>query len=462
MRQNLKTLNTSLNEDNIHEFKKFTGISASQLNNSKWLFLSLCFYLFSQSFTIPILAIGTWATWINLSDLATVLLILMFLLNLRYQKPPPSNANAKILLMLIFVLVVCIFSYLSYLSTLTDLNANGIRLGIYQIYRLIQFICIFAVTAQIPITPERANYLKIIINCVLIFVCLSIILTFSRIIPLDILTSHLPEGKDVAGAWSIYQSLGKVGGKGLGTIGYNHAYVASQVTLLASLRIHLGLEKKVESDILVLLISICACFISESRAGFFGILVFAVVYMLRKPRYMALTTIILFLLSSIFAVADLSILDSANIESAEGSILDRQTTLLDAGNADNLSGRNDIWIEKLKFLNQEPIRWIVGTGFGTAWDNGVDGGNAHMLYLHIILENGITGLLIFVILFSQIIYFLSRYENGIKTTYWVTICLLIVSLTQETFYPVIAFGHFLGFYLCSVAIALRRNIKLIT
>ncbi|MBW4506550.1 MAG: O-antigen ligase family protein [Scytonematopsis contorta HA4267-MV1] len=460
MRQNLKALNTSFNKDEIHEPRNFTEISVPQLNSSKWLFWSLCVYLLSQSFTIPLLPIGAWATWINLSDIAIVLLIVAFFLNLRYQKPPPSNANAKLLLMLIFVLVVSIFSYLNYLSTLTDPDANGVKLGIYQIYRLIQFICIFAVTTQVPITPERKNYLKIIIDFVLIFVSLSIFLTFAKIIPLDMLTAHLPQGKDVSGAWSIYELVGKVGsGKGLGTVSYNHAYVASQVTLLASFRIHLGLEKKVGYDIFLLLLSICACFISESRAGFFAILVFGVIYILQKPRYMASTIAILFFLLSIFGAVGLSFLESA--DSVEGSILERQTTLLDAGNADNLSGRNDIWIEKFKFLNQESIRWIFGTGFGTAWDHGVDGGNAHMLYLHIILENGIVGLLIFAVLFYQIIYSLFRYEYGTKPIYWTTICLLIASFTQETFYPVAAYGHFLGFYLCTVAIALRRDIRLI-
>ncbi|WP_226889101.1 O-antigen ligase family protein [Nostoc sp. MG11] len=457
-------MNTSLNisQKNIQSPNNLAVISTSSVKNTQWQFLALCLYLLSQSFTIPILAIGSWATWLTFPDLATSVLFLTFILSYRHKKlSAASSANKKIFVMLIFVLLCCITCYLIYFSNLIDPNANGVRLGIYQIYRLVEFLCVFGVTAQIPLTPKRIDVLKQITNFVLIFVCLSIILTFFAIVPLGALTAHLPQGKDIAGAWSEYARLGKIGGRGWGTISYNHGCVAAHVTMIAALRIYLGLGKQVIIDFLLLFLSLIACFITESRTGFLGILLFVIVYMLTKPRNTVIAIGLAALLFGIIALTSLGNLDSVNLVSVQGSVLDRQTTLLDAGNAENLSGRDNIWEEKVQFLNQEPWRWIVGTGFGSAWDNGVDGGSAHLLFLHIILENGILGLLIFAILFYKMLYLLYQNELYIKPIFWATVIFLITSFTQEIFYPIPAMGSFIGFYLCSVAIALRKDVKVI-
>mgnify|MGYP001794172192 CR=1 FL=1 len=446
------------NLNNIQQ-QKSTVILESHFKHSRWIFISLCLYLLSQAFTIPIIGIGPWAMWLNLSDLAIGLMFLTLVVNFRHAKQSISSANDIIFRLLGIIFFLILASYIWYLINLIDINSNGLRLGSYQIYRLIQFICIFGVTARIPLTRERIDILRHIVEFVLIFVCLSVILTFTQVIPLDMLTAHLPEGKSIAGHWSDYARLTAFGGKGLGTISYNHAYVAAQITMLASLRIHLGLNKKVVLELLLLLLSLVTSFITESRAGFFGMLIFSAVYMFKKPVY---TTVLISILASIFlcftSITAFSNLDSLKLESVEGSIIERQTTLLDAGNAENLSGRDSIWQDKVKYLYQENLRWIVGTGFGSAWDEGEDGGSAHMLFLHIIIENVIVGLLIFLFLFGNIIIYLQHYELGIKPIFWVTISLLVTSITQETFYPIPAQGHFIGFYLCSVAIALRKNI----
>src|SRR5579883_18173 len=431
-----------------------TFIYSLDIKRTKWLFFALCFYLISQGFTIPVLPIGTWATWPNLSDLATCLLLLAFVINLNSQKSLVSSGNKQIFYLLIFILLASTLSHLGYLNNLTDKDAVGTRLGIYQLYRLVQFIVIFWVTAQVPLTPERLNLLKKIITSVLIFVCLSIILTFAGIVPLGVMIAHLPQDPSIAGPWASFASEVHAG-EGWGTIGYNHAYVSVQVIMLVSLRIHLGLGKQEVFNFCLLFLSIFACLLSGSRAGLFSMIFFAAIYLLKKPAYMGVVITIAILLLSIGAIASLPNLASGNTET---SIIERQSTLLDAGNTENLSGRDDIWVERLAFLDEEPIRWLVGIGFGAAWDHWSSGESAHMLPLHIIVENGIIGLLIFCVWIYQILYYLYRYEPMEKSIYWVTITLLLGSLTQETFYPVTAFGNFTGFYLCSVALALRSRI----
>jgi hypothetical protein len=433
------------------EQKNYAVASPLTLRRTKGLFFALCFYLLSQSFTIPLLPIGTWAIWPNLSDFAVGLLVLMFLLNFRCVSPA-SHANKRIFLILVLVLYGSILSYTSYLAWV-DKDASGIKFGIFQIYRLVEFISIFWITAHIPLTPERINILRRIIDFVLVFVCLGIILTFFSILPLATLTAHLPQSPDVAGPWSRY--IPERFGDGWGTIGYNHAYGGIQVLMIVSLRIHLTFAQKEISDNIFLFLSILASFLTGSRAGLAGMLAFATIYWFKKPTYavMILVTSVLGSIPAImFGQMMISLFNQENYNPDEDSIFDRQKTLLNANNSENLSGRDEIWQERIDFLDEDPSRWFLGTGFGSAVDSG---DNAHMLFLHIILETGIVGLLCFGILFAQILIFLYRCESGIKSIFWVTVTFLLTSLTQENFYPVPALGHFIGFYLCSVAIALR-------
>jgi len=428
--------------------------SPLSLQRTRWLFLVLCCYLLSQSFTIPIIAIGpSWTLWPTLSDFATGLLVLAFFLNFRHASPA-SSANTKLFWLLILVFLGSLLSYTAYLSSVLDDSAPGINWGFYHIYRLVEFIFIFWVTAKIPLTPKRINTLRWSVDFVLVLVCLSIILTFYSIVPLQALTAHLPENLTLAGPWGDYARLGRLGIKaGWGTLGYNHSYVAAQVLLILSLRIHLRHGKQEPYDNILVLISIFACFLSEARAGLAGILFFAMMFWFKKPIYAVITV-----LAASMVSLPVMIITSANRNfnnSDTTSVIERQKTLLEADNSENLAGRAQIWIDRVAFLDEEPVRWLVGTGFGSSTDSGAA---AHMLPLHIIIETGIVGLLLFVFLFYHILYFLYQHESGFKSVFWATIALLFASITQETFYPVPALLHFLGFYLCSVAIALRSSV----
>ncbi|WP_341530184.1 O-antigen ligase family protein [Nostoc sp. UHCC 0302] len=447
--------NSKLAKVNFLQKQSKEFILNRQIQSTKWLFFALCFYLLSQSFTIPIIPIGHWVTWINFSDLATYLLLLTYLINFTQVKFTLSKANKHIFILLIITLLASIISYCGYLSNLIDQNAPGTRLGIYQLYRLVQFVCIFRITAQIPLTQKRLDILSKITNAVLIFVCLSIILTFTGILPLALMTAHLPQDPGTAGPWAFFASPTYIG-SGWGSIGYNHAYVAAQVTMLVSLRMHLGIGKQVVLDFCLLFLSTFSCFLSGSRSGFFSLIFFAGIYVLKKPAYLGTVitmTTILFLSTGFIFTSQ-----TIDFENPNTSIIERQATLLDSSNSENLSGRDMIWLENIEFLNKNPIVWILGKGFGGAWDDGGSGGNAHMLLLNVIIENGIIGLLIFLFLFYKILCLLYQHEQKDKAIFWVSISLLIGSFSQETFYPVPALGHFLGLYLCSVAIALRSDI----
>jgi hypothetical protein len=446
-----------LNTHDIHTNKyyklgQYKSAISLPLQATQWPFFALCCYLLSQAYTIPILPIGPWAVWPCLSDLAAGLFVLTFLLNFR-QAPLASSANRRIFLLLVLVLWSSILSYTWYL-TWVDPAAKGVNFGIFQIYRLVQFISIFWVTTRIPFTLERINILRRIVDTVFIFVCLGIWLTYTSIVPLAAVTAHLPQ----VGAWMYYEGAGEYESLGLGFVGYNHAYGAVQVLMLASLRIHLALNQdKVLSNTAFLLISIATCFVSGSRAGFAAMLFFAIVYTYRFKKIICGFILIYVMLILMLVTLIVLQLYPVNVNTFGDSniTIRRQQALLEINDPSSFNGRDEIWAERITFLkNQDIVSLLFGTGFGSAIDSG---NNAHMLYLQIILETGLVGLLLFILLFWQIIYFLNLYESGfIKSIFWATISFLISSLTQETFYPVPALGHFLGFYLCSLAIALRK------
>ncbi len=422
------------------------------LKRTQLTFGALCFFLISQSFTIPILPIGPWAVWPCLTDFAIAYLVITFIQENNGLRTA-SIANRSILQVLATIILGAIASYIFYISTFHSNEIKGVNFGIFQIYRLLQFTFVFWVSSRIPLDSKRIAQLRQITAWVLLFVCAGIFLTFFAIVPLPIIAAHLPKLKEVAGPWAEFASFHV--GEGWGTIGYNHAYVAVQVILLLGLYLHLNADQDRRSPAgFYLIISTVCCFLSGSRSGFAVALILSLFYWLKKPSYFV-TMLGLGILAFPFFEIIKWILSAS--QSTDGLILDRQLTIFDASNPDHLSGRDEIWKHRLEFLDQEPLRWIFGSGFGSAVDSG---NNAHMLPLQITVETGLVGLSIFIFLFGLILYSLYHHESGSKAMLITTIVLLISSASQETFYPVPAQGHFLGFYFCCLAISLRNELTL--
>jgi O-Antigen ligase len=433
--------------------------SKPSLQKTRWLFFTLCFYLISQGYTIPILAVGpSWALWPCLSDLAIALLIFAFLISFRQTSPLPKPAK-PIFLILLLGLYGSILSYSFYLSWAFD-NAPGRVWGVYQLFRLIEFMSVFFITAKIPLTPKRIAILNRIVGAVFLFVCLGVFLTYSGIVPLSAVTAHLPE----EGPWPEYAawSSSDQGPPGVGFIGYNYAYTSVQIILLIALKLGLSDSQKQEFyNSGLVLISVVSCFLSGSRSGFSGIVLFVIIYWLSKPKSLSKSSISLALVAIILfiCIQSLGFIHTGFSSTNRDSILDRQSTLFSSSNSSNpnkLSGREDIWKQRVEFLNENPIRWVVGTGFGSALDSG---NFAHMLPLHIIIETGFIGLFIFILLFYKILRYFYLHEVGAKPIFLGTVILLFTSSSQETFYPLPAMTHFLGFYLCALAISFQKYSK---
>lgn len=429
--------------------------SNGDARKTRFLFFALCWYLLSQAYMIPIWAVGQWPIWPRLADVGVVLFAIGLIADTSRRIP---RAEAQSLRHLLLMMVLgCSASYLlvtilfAQYGLRVSPNDRGQLFGGFFLFRMVQFAVVFWGTTRIEFTPQRLRLLRRLVTLVLVAACVPVILTYFSIVSCSAFVAHLPSSFNEAGPWAFYWTTTKCG---WGTIGYNHAYTAVQILMLVALRMHLAPRSSAMTNAVLLLLALTAVFMSASRAGLAAMAMFSLVVASKKPQLAFITLSIV--LCGLFTAA--SILP-ASISDRISQTFERQSTILEANKADNLSGRDQIWQTYGEFLKRNPVCIFIGRGFGSSFE--ISGGT-HMLYLAIIVETGLIGLLVFSAFFYRVLSALRRYEVGTQPIFWATICLLVSSLTQETFYPVPALGHFLGLYLCGVAMVLcnRPNASL--
>lgn len=413
-------------------------VSAERL--TRWPFFWLCAYVLSQVFTIPVIAKGPWPVWMTLSDLASVGLVCS-LLPLWSRLPVVSRGAERFGYLLLLAGAGCCTSFLLFIVAplLLDPRAQGthdaLLSGAVYLVRFAQFIGICLCALRIPLSPARRQWLTTLVTGTFIVVCTGIIITYFNVIPAQTFVAHLPLEENAHSPW---YTFGVERASALGMVGFNHGYVALQVLGLAMLTLHLRGGGRRWVDALLIFLMVAAVFMSGSRVGLVAGLVFAGVVLLRRP---------LFLLPVIGAVLAVMLLIPEQLSEYLVPALQRQSTIMTPEETGGLAGRDVIWDDTLTFLREQPHMIVTGAGLGA-----LRGENAHNQYMQFIAELGLLGLLVFLALTWRVLRFARNHEAGIQPIFWGTIALLISAVTQETFYPVVAFGHFLGLYLVTVAI----------
>lgn len=85
------------------------------------------------------------------------------------------------------------------------------------------------------------------------------------------------------------------------------------------------------------------------------------------------------------------------------------------------------------------------------------GSDAHMINFPYLLEFGLIATGIVLSLFAALLHRLWCVPPTERSLFWATIALLAGPLTQETSYPTVAFGDFVGLYFVSVMLALSSQ-----
>jgi O-antigen ligase len=421
----------------------------------RWPFVGLCVYLVSQAFTVPVWAVGpSWVLWPTLSDFAGLFLVAATLLSSNGQSYRiASSKQNKLLFMLILTICGCALSYIVHYSL-----SNGTTIGHatyreiaqYQLYRLVQFSLLYWASIHIPLSPKRLDTLRKILPLVLTAVCLGLILEFLGIVNPSVYAAHLPRDPGIAGAWSNYIAPGRFG---RGTISYDHAYSSVQVLLLLALALHLRGTRIQGIYISALtMLAMIAIWTTGCRAVMVASLVFLAGIYLRKLldllTVLAIVTAIVILFAAafpnVFAVVYKSIVEQSETRA-----------LYDV---DGIGGREEIWQSRIDFLTEEHTRLLIGGGIGSDTSNAKrpGGGNAHNLYLEILVEHGSIGLIVFLWMISFVMANVYRRDSTQKAVFWAFAAILIASFGQVTLYPIAWTGQFIGFYLVTISIVFRK------
>ncbi|WP_345459289.1 O-antigen ligase family protein [Deinococcus carri] len=394
----------------------------------------LAAYLLAQCFSLPVLAAGpSWALWPTLPDLLVWAALGCALL---YHRPPgaawrPVGWGLALLVALAF----CSFGLL---FVMRDARlASAVPFGLFQLYKLVQALAVFGMVSRLPLRPTvLARWGRAALPAFVVMVVSIAWTYFSPALP-RALGQVLPHGAGVSGPWESYYLHNE---PGLGMVGYNHGYVALQVTLLSAAVLML---RPRSSNVWVLGAALAACFLSGSRAGLAGCLLFALLEWRRLPVRAGL-------LLALLGVAGLAA--APWLDQQLGGLAARQSTLLEAGNSGNLAGRSEIWHSYFQAFAEDPYRLLVGSGFGSAINNN---SNAHSTPIQVLYETGVAGVvalgLLFWALFGQL---RARRTLRAGVALNLLVGLALTALTQETFYPNSAFSGSLPLLAFVLALAL--------
>ncbi|GAA4434690.1 O-antigen ligase family protein [Bremerella cremea] len=429
-------------------------------------FVGLCLYFLSQGYLVPLAAIGpSWAIWPRIADFAGLFMAGACLWQWRQAERLPKPLATITFWLMVFLWLSAI-SLIAQTIISPKLYWNGPRMGeavqwgIYQLARLIQFIALFVCAAYTPLTETRRRWLVGVSTTVLWFVIITVLLTYTGTITYESVVAHLPESPDVSGPWASFgESF-----DGLGYISYNHAYTAVQLVLLFSLHLSLTRCQFNTANLLLLVAVSLGVFLSGSRAGFAAMLVLVAPCLwtwVRRggilPLVWAGTVGCTIFATMLIAPSFFKVRGLTDFKQQIEDLVVRQTSTFEGYKSDNLAGRTDIWKWHLDSLEERPWTWVVGYGFGSAITRG---NQAHMQPLNMVSEMGLIGLGVGLVLMVIVLKTLWEMEPPGHPYLWGSLALLFTSLTQETFYPVAAMGHFPGFYLFGLAICLRLAIDL--
>lgn len=417
-------------------------IGSNSVKRTQPLFVVICVYLLSQSFIIPIAAIGpSWSLWPTMADIMIVPLVGVAVLGFRSRRAM-TNYHRSFLRLLGLLLLVVSFGMVQ--TILFSDEREAVMYGFYFLYRFVEFFGVFWAFSQVVWTPHRFKVLRIVVDVLLLVTCAGVILTFLGVIPLGSLVAHLPQSRDASGPWMAYPLKDRFpeDGRGLGFVGYNHAYAGVQILALTALRFALSRSRVSVMTGCLVLVALIASFFTESRAGFAALLFFAGTQFVRNPK----------LILACVPVAILALLLVGGDPAEMSGTMERQQTILSATEEDNLSGRPMIWDAYTTYLLEHPAAILVGAGLGSSYPI-TRNRSCHMTPLQYLFELGLVGLAIYCFIVFRVVRFLYLNESGAKPLLFAFIALQIASFTMETFYPIPYLGHFLALCLLAAAIA---------
>ena len=178
------------------------------------LFSLLCLFLLSQSYLVPLAAIGpSWAVWPDLSDI--VIACMAVVLPWRSSRLLTSEARRLAVFgwvtLALWTASLCVVTLYAlprigfYPLPADPSKARGA--GVTELYRMVQCQCVLLSAVSVRWTRGRLAVLGWI-SCVLwIATAGFVLLTFSGLVSTELLSHGLPADVSLSGPWGAYISL---------------------------------------------------------------------------------------------------------------------------------------------------------------------------------------------------------------------------------------------------------------
>jgi hypothetical protein len=425
----------------------------NRVSHDKAIFVAFCAYLASQAIMVPFVPLGPWPLWPRLSDIAFFLLVIAWLFTSGRKSIAVGSARRLVIALYVMVGLLAtdyaIFTVLAPNLWSVELWTNdGLRFGFFSLFRMAQFAVLVHIVAGIQVNRDRSTSLARLAGVVLLLVVVGVSLTSLSVVSTSTFAPFLPSDLPASGPWHAYVS-GTESHSGGGTISHNHGYAAIQMLVLLGLYLQLRGPESATADSFIVVMTGFGVLLSGSRSGILSFMVFVLLYMLLHRRTAGLFALILGSMALLVMVVSMMAMTSYG---TLAPILERQLAVFRSPSSSNLSGRDAIWETVIEsFVDWPFLSWIFGTGFGSSAEFET---NAHMLFLQYLIEFGMLGTALIGVAFAVLLARLWGADASNRSMFCTTVALLLGSLTQETFYPVVAFGGFLGLYLSTVAITL--------
>lgn len=394
------------------------------------------FYVLSMFFGITIFVRGSLSV-----DVADLLFPLFICVNLPVQRSALVSSYKKIIVsLLVFVFLMCLPIPINFFAYPL---INSISMPWY-VYRAIQLpAVIFFLYHFLHANPGRVTN---VISLLLLFSLVQIPLVFYQ---------------------GMFNHTGDVLRSGIhGTFLYHHSLIAMVFFALLPLFIAVAIESKIFKHklmgMILTLFSFYIIVVSGSRSVLLGLLCGGGLYVLSNVRWnkqslMVLISIPLLGLFLYFFTPLKEIFQHTFQAKGTGGI-----------DVSSLS-RLVIWQETIKnFLKGTVIDKVIGIGGGlyrtlkyelVIWGGSKSASGAHNNYLHLIIEVGVIGLILFLVHFSilgKFLFNLGKKDLAAKLFFFSMIGFLISGITQETFWFQQAFGSFWVFYLTVFTVIVVR------
>jgi len=403
-------------------------------------FFSVFVYLLSHGFTIPVLPIGpSWAVWFRLDDFATLFLFLVYLSTRRNTRPMEKTER----LVLSLIVVGIVFSFPSILvgKLMRPEIIKGPHFGIFQTYRVIQYVTVWFCIRGMSFSSKQFDKISYTVFFITLFTVIIGFGNVTGVISASRLVSHLPYD----GPWIfVHQKVGS--SRTLGPYGYLSGEMVDRMVFLTMILLASRKPRAIFRISLVALIA-CVVFLSGARAASIAWCVALAIFSCKKAKQLIIAPIVIVLM---FVVLRMLPADNRIVEYSTRRI----STIVHREEDITMAGRTIQWQEVLETIASDGRIPFMGVGWGFGGQVLGGAGNAHCMVLQVLLELGILGLLLFLLLlFGDVPAAARKRSTPNRKLRAGFLGLLVASLTREVFYPVSSSGSFLGLVAAVFAIS---------